>query len=85
MRKAYALSITLALVTAQLLAINLVSPANAAEPKTSVTLTLIHNNDGESSLGADAIYKTTAGDLKVGSTSAFATVFDREIAEARNR
>ena len=85
MRKVYALSVTLALVTAQLLAINLVAPANAAEPKTSVTLTLIHNNDGESSLGADAIYKTTAGDLKVGSTSAFATVFDREIAEARNR
>ena len=85
MRKVYALSVTLALVTAQLLAINLVAPANAAEPKTSVTLTLIHNNDGESSLGADAIYKTTAGDLKVGSTSAFATVFEREIAEARNR
>ena len=85
MRKVYASSITLALVTAQLLAINLVSPANAAEPKTSVTLTLIHNNDGESSLGADALYTTTAGSLKVGSTAAFATVFDREIAEARNR
>ena len=85
MRKVYAFSVTLALVTAQLLAINLVAPANASEPKTSVTLTLIHNNDGESSLGADAIYKTTAGDLKVGSTSAFATVFEREIAEARNR
>jgi len=85
MRKVYAFSVTLALVTAQLLAINLVAPANASEPKTSVTLTLIHNNDGESSLGADAIYKTTAGDLKVGGTSAFATVFEREIAEARNR
>ena len=85
MRKVYTLSITLALVTSQLLAINLISPANAAEPRTPVTLTLIHNNDGESSLGADAIYKTTAGDLKVGSTSAFATVFEREIAEARNR
>jgi len=85
MRKVYAFSVTLALVTAQLLAINLVAPANASEPKTSVTLTLIHNNDGESSLTADAIYKTTAGDLKVGSTSAFATVFEREIAEARNR
>ena len=83
MRKISSLSITLALVTTQLLTINLVSPANAAEPKTPVTLTLIHNNDGESSLGADAIYKTKAGDLKVGSTSAFATVFDREIADAR--
>jgi 5'-nucleotidase len=84
MRKVYTLSITLALVTSQLLAINLISPANAAEPRTPVTLTLIHNNDGESSLGADAIYKTTAGDLKVGSTAAFAAVFDREIADARN-
>jgi len=83
MRKISSLSITLALVTTQLLTINLVSPANAAEPKTPVTLTLIHNNDGESSLGADAIYKTKSGDLKVGSTSAFATVFDREIADAR--
>ena len=83
MRKISSLSITLALVTTQLLTINLVSPANAAEPKTPVTLTLMHNNDGESSLGADAIYKTKAGDLKVGSTSAFATVFDREIADAR--
>lgn len=83
MRKISSLSITLALVITQLLTINLVSPANAAEPKTPVTLTLIHNNDGESSLGADAIYKSSAGDLKVGSTSAFATVFDREIADAR--
>jgi len=56
MRKISSLSITLALVTTQLLTINLVSPANAAEPKTPVTLTLMHNNDGESSLGADAIY-----------------------------
>ena len=83
MRKISSLSITLALVTTQILTINLVSPANAAEPKTPVTLTLMHNNDGESSLGADAIYKTKSGDLKVGSTSAFATVFDREIADAR--
>ena len=83
MRKISSLSITLVLVTTQLLTINLVSPANAAEPKTPVTLTLMHNNDGESSLGADAIYKTKSGDLKVGSTSAFATVFDREIADAR--
>lgn len=83
MRKITVLSITFALVTTQLLTINLLSSANAAEPKTPVTLTLIHNNDGESSLGADAIYKTSAGDLRVGSTSAFATVFDREIADAR--
>jgi hypothetical protein len=55
MRKVSVLSITLSLVATQLLTINLISPANAAEPRTPVTLTLIHNNDGESSLGADAI------------------------------
>ena len=83
MRKVSILSITLSLVATQLLTINLISPANAAEPRTPVTLTLIHNNDGESSLGADAIYKSSAGDLRAGSTAAFATVFDREIADAR--
>jgi len=83
MRKVSVLSITLSLVATQLLTINLISPANAAEPRTPVTLTLIHNNDGESSLGADAIYKSSAGDLRAGSTAAFATVFDREIADAR--
>jgi 5'-nucleotidase len=46
-------------------------------------LTLLHNNDGESSLAADVIYKTAAGDLRVGSTSALAAVFDREITSAR--
>jgi len=85
MRKISIFPITLCLVTAQLLAINSLNPAYAAEPKTAVTLTLLHNNDGESSLGADAIYKSSAGDLKVGSTAAFATVFDREIADAREK
>ena len=58
MRKGSVLSIAFALVTAQLLMVNLVQPAMAAEPKSSVILTLLHNNDGESSLGADAIYKS---------------------------
>jgi hypothetical protein len=70
MRKGSILSITLALVTAQLLTVNLVQPAIAAEPKSSVILTLLHNNDGESSLGADAIYKSTSGDIKAGSAAA---------------
>ena len=74
MRKGSVLSITLALVTAQLLTVNLVQPAMAAEPKSSVILTLLHNNDGESSLGADAIYKSTGGDIKAGSAAAFAAV-----------
>jgi len=83
MRKITIFFTTTALLLTQLLAINLLTPANAAEPRSAVTLTLLHNNDGESSLGADAIYKTTAGDLRVGSTAAFASVFKREIASAR--
>ena len=84
MRKGSVLSITLALVTAQLLTVNLVQPAIAAEPNSSVILTLLHNNDGESSLGADAIYKSTSGDIKAGSAAAFAAVFDREVQDARS-
>jgi 5'-nucleotidase len=57
--------------------------AKVVEPKTPVTLTLLHNNDGESSLLADALYTTEAGKLPVGSAAAFASVMEREIAEAR--
>jgi 5'-nucleotidase len=83
MRKLYAFIISTALVATQLLATNLLSPANAVEPRSAVTLTLLHNNDGESSLAADSIYKTSAGDIRAGSTAAFAAVLNREIASAR--
>jgi len=83
MRKISIVPITLCLVTTQLLAINSLNPAYAAEPKTAVTLTLLHNNDGESSLTADSVYKSSAGDLRAGSAAAFAAVFDREISDAR--
>ena len=83
MRKISIFPITLCLVTAQLLAINSINPAYAAEPRTPVTLTLLHNNDGESSLTADSIFKSSSGDLRVGSAAAFASVFDREISDAR--
>jgi len=58
--------------------------AKNLEPKTPVTLTLLHNNDGESSLLADALYTTDAGKLPVGGAAAFASVMAREIAEARS-
>ncbi len=66
----------------------LLQPAGAQnkvtiEPKTPVTLTLLHNNDGESSLLADALYTTDAGKLPVGGAAAFAAVMKREISEAR--
>lgn len=57
-------------------------PQLVEEPNTSVTLTLLHNNDGESSLTARKV-TTASGDLTVGGVAAFAAVMDREIADAR--
>ena len=83
MKKGLLLPVLLTSITTTALGASLMQPANAAEPKTAVTLTLLHNNDGESSLGADLIFKSSAGDLRAGSAAAFAAVFDREIASAR--
>lgn len=48
----------------------------------ATTLTLLHNNDGESSL-LPIVYPTPAGPLDVGGAAAFKTVGDREITRAR--
>ncbi|MBX3029070.1 MAG: 5'-nucleotidase C-terminal domain-containing protein [Chloroflexi bacterium] len=61
----------------------------AAPPAGPVTLTLLHNNDGESSLlpitysVGDA--RETPIPLAIGGIAAFAAVTDREIADARSR
>jgi len=57
----------------------------STEPNTPVKLTLLHNNDGESSLLADSLYKVETQTLVAGGAAAFATVFDREIKDARTR
>ena len=57
-------------------------PQLVDEPNTSVTLTLLHNNDGESSLTPNKL-ETTEGELTIGGVAAFAAVMDREIADAR--
>ena len=57
----------------------------SSEPNTPVKLTLLHNNDGESSLLSDSIYKAGTETLVAGGAAAFASVFDREIKEARTR
>ncbi len=57
-------------------------PQLVDEPNTSVTLTLLHNNDGESSLTPTKL-ETSEGDLTVGGVAAFAAVMDREVADAR--
>ena len=57
-------------------------PQLVDEPNTSVTLTLLHNNDGESSLTPNKL-ETTEGELTIGGVAAFAAVMDSEIADAR--
>lgn len=61
------------------------SVTSSSEPNTPVKLTLLHNNDGESSLLADSLYKSESQTLVAGGAAAFATVFDREVKEARTR
>jgi 5'-nucleotidase len=49
----------------------------------SVTLTILHNNDGESALLPELSYTTTQGKLIYGSAAAFSTVMKREIKSAK--
>jgi 2',3'-cyclic-nucleotide 2'-phosphodiesterase / 3'-nucleotidase / 5'-nucleotidase len=56
---------------------------NAAAQDESITLTLLHNNDGESSLGTLEYGVGEAATLEVGGAPAFKAVMDREIAAAR--
>ena len=49
-----------------------------------VTLTILHNNDGESALLPEQTYTLPQGKLIYGSAAAFSTVMTREIKSARN-
>jgi 5'-nucleotidase len=55
-------------------------PADSGEP---VTLTILHNNDGESALLPEQSYATAKGKLTYGSAAAFSTVMKREIRGVR--
>jgi len=48
-----------------------------------VTLTILHNNDGESALLPDQSYVTAEGKLTYGSAAAFSSVMKREIRSAK--
>ena len=50
-----------------------------------VTLSLLHNNDGESELSADEYELPSGSNLTIGGIAAFASVMDREIADARSQ
>ncbi|MGA1609483.1 MAG: bifunctional metallophosphatase/5'-nucleotidase [Candidatus Nanopelagicaceae bacterium] len=57
--------------------------ANFDEPYSNVTLTILHNNDGESALLPEQSYRTTSGTLIAGGAAAFASVMKREVKNAR--
>ena len=50
-----------------------------------VTLSLLHNNDGESALSSDEYELPSGANLTIGGIAAFAAVMDREIADARSQ
>lgn len=63
-----------------------ISPASAstyADSGRAVTLTILHNNDGESALLPEQSYTTTAGKLIYGSAAAFSSVMKREVKSAK--
>jgi 5'-nucleotidase len=72
-----------------LVATGLVAPMSIAsasmyiDPEEAVTLTLLHNNDGESALLPEQSYTLPQGKLIYGSAAAFSTVMKREIADAK--
>lgn len=62
------------------------SPAKAnyyADSAASVTLTILHNNDGESALLPEQSYTTVQGKLIYGSAAAFSQVMKREVRAAK--
>ena len=54
-----------------------------SESGSAVTLTILHNNDGESALLPDQSFKTAQGTLIYGSAAAFSSVMKREIRAAK--
>lgn len=63
-----------------------ISPVNASTYSDSgraVTLTILHNNDGESALLPEQSYTTPSGKLVYGSAAAFSTVMKREVKSAK--
>lgn len=57
--------------------------ANFDEPESGVTLTILHNNDGESALLTEQSFRTPSGTLLAGGAGAFASVMKREVKAAR--
>lgn len=83
MNRKIALAVTLA-VSATLVVANSANVGATDGDAKAVTLTLLHNNDGESSLDTATLRSGTIT-YKYGGISAFKSVMDREVADARSR
>ncbi len=76
---------TVAAATALAFAATIPLSAAAVAQDDGVTLTLLHNNDGESSLNTLGYGVSEGVTLEVGGAPAFKTVTEREIADARTQ
>lgn len=76
--------IVVAIAAASLVAqMSLAHASFYTEPGFAVTLTILHNNDGESALLPDQSFKTAQGTLIYGSAAAFSSVMKREVKAAK--
>jgi 5'-nucleotidase len=77
--------IVITALTALLIApISVANAATFADPGAPVTLTILHNNDGESALLPDQSFTTPRGTLTYGSAAAFSSVMKREVKNAKS-
>ncbi|CAN2235278.1 UshA 5'-nucleotidase/2',3'-cyclic phosphodiesterase and related esterases [Candidatus Planktophila versatilis] len=72
-------------VTALVAPMSLADASTFTDTGSPVTLTILHNNDGESALLPEQSYTLPQGKLIYGSAAAFSTVMKREISSAKNR
>ena len=71
-------------VTALVAPMSLANAYMFTDTGSDATLTILHNNDGESALLPEQTYTLAQGKLVYGSAAAFSTVMKREIKSARN-
>ena len=77
--------ITVALAATSLIAqMSLAHASFYSDSGSAVTLTILHNNDGESALLPDQSFKTAQGTLIYGSAAAFSSVMKREVKAAKS-
>jgi len=77
------IAITALAVTALVAPMSFATAAKFSDAGRPVTLTILHNNDGESALLPEQTYTLPQGKLIYGSAAAFSTVMKREISAAK--